>query len=229
MTAQVKKDTTNTDELSAEAVALWLEQQPDFFASRSSLLSTLDLAHNQQGASSLIEKQVQVLRNQKATLENKLFDLIAIAKDNELLSQQVHNMALVLLSADGLDTVIDAARNELIYALEPDELSVKVFTRSATDTENYFVNPREISRLFSSAFRTKRCLCGDLNKVQNRFLFKDNAATIKSSIFIPLFEQHPIGYIAMGSRDVKRFSTSMGTHFLDRLGETLSCAIHHHQ
>ena len=229
MTAQVKKDTINTVELSAESVALWLEQQPDFFTTRPGLLSSLELSHKQLGASSLIEKQVHVLRNQKTTLENKLFDLIEIAKDNELLSQQVHNMALVLLSADGLDSVINSARNELIYALEPDELAVKVFTRSTIDTANYFVNPREISRLFSSAFRTKRCLCGDLNKVQNRFLFKDNAAEIKSSIFIPLFEQHPIGYIAMGSRDVKRFSTSMGTHFLDRLGETVSCTIHNHQ
>ncbi len=226
MTAQAEGKSRSMTTLSADEVSAWLTLNPGFFDSRETLLETLTLSHAQPGASSLIEKQVQVLRKRNKILENKLYELVDIAKDNEKLSQQMHNMGMVLINADGINDIIASARNELDHAFNPDVISINVFVRSADDKAPYFVNPREVSQLFAGAFRTKRCLCGNLHKAQMRYLFGADENLVKSAVFIPLYEHHPLGYISLGSNDSKRFTTSMGTHFLDNLGEMISCAIH---
>ncbi len=226
MTAQVKGELIPVTKLSAEEISAWLSDNPDFFDSREQLLETLTLSHTQPGSSSLIEKQVQVLRKRNKILENKLYELVSIAQDNEKLGQQIHNMGMILINADGINDIIASARNELNSAFNPDVVSVNIFARSSKDKAPYYVNPRDVSQLFASAFRTKRCLCGNLQKAQTRFLFGNSNVEIKSGLFIPLYEHHPLGYISLGSTDNKRFTPSMGTHFIDNLGEMISCAIH---
>ena len=226
MTAQVKGKSRPVIQLNADEISDWLSQNPGFFDSREKLLETLTLSHTQPGSSSLIEKQVQVLRKRNKLLENKLYELVDIAKDNEKLSQQMHNMGMVLINAEGIDDIIASARNELDSAFNPDVVSINVFARSSKDKAPYYVNPRDISQLFASAFRTKRCLCGNLQQAQTNLLFKNSNLEIKSGLFIPLYEHHPLGYVSLGSIDSKRFTSSMGTHFIDNLGEMISCAIH---
>jgi len=60
MTASTARQTPAA--LTDEAVAEWLRANPDFFRRNNELLSTLRLPHASGAAVSLIERQIEVLR-----------------------------------------------------------------------------------------------------------------------------------------------------------------------
>ncbi len=96
-----RKTTLASDGISAEAVAYYLQQHPDFFELNPRLLANLSLPHTAGSTTvSLIERQVAVLRDGNAKLERNLNDLIETARRNDRLSNGVHQLALRLLGAE---------------------------------------------------------------------------------------------------------------------------------
>lgn len=227
MTAQPK---TKTDQkLTPTEVAEWLHNNPEFFKEQPDALEMLELEHETEGAVSLIEHQVSVLRRRNTSLNKKLNELIERAKDNQRLSTQLHQLSLTLLEADTLDSVLSVAREQLDKVFDAEAVSIKLFKTGSKDKAPFYVNARDISKQFSSAYRTHNCLCGTLSKEQNDLIFTDSDIEIKSSVFIPLNEGRPIGFLAMGSARKSRFTPSMGVHFIKSLGELVGRAVISHQ
>ncbi|MCZ6881361.1 MAG: DUF484 family protein, partial [Gammaproteobacteria bacterium] len=77
--------------ISDQAVAHYLDSNPEFFERHALLLGKLHLPH-QTGSSavSLVERQVGILRQRNRKLENQLRELMAIAQDNDELSDKIH-------------------------------------------------------------------------------------------------------------------------------------------
>ncbi len=215
--------------LTPDDVSEWLSQNPDFFADQSVLLESLQLSHDTQGAVSLIEHQVSVLRNKNKSLRGKLSELIELANDNERISTQLHKLSLTLLEADTLDSVLTVAREQLNTVFNAEAVSIRLFKTGNKDKAPYFIKARDVSKLFSSAYRTHNVLCGTLSKEQNDIVFQDVDFEVKSSVFIPLNEGRPIGFLAMASAKKSRFTPSMGTHFVSSLGELVGRAVISHQ
>lgn len=215
--------------LNTEAIAEWLSKNPDFFKDQAALIETLQLSHDAHGAVSLIEHQVSVLRNKNNSLRGKLAELIKLANDNERISTQLHKLSLALLEADTLDSVLSVAREQLNGVFNAEAVSIRLFKTGSKDKAPYFINARDVSKLFSSAYRTHNTLCGTLSKEQNQIVFPDVEFDVKSSVFIPLNEGRPIGFLAMASAKKSRFTPSMGTHFIRSLGELVGRAVISHQ
>jgi len=77
-----------------EAVARYLEDHPDYFQRYPETLSRILLSHETGGkAVSLIERQVQVLREQSQTLQRQLRELVNNARENDVLSGRLHRFA----------------------------------------------------------------------------------------------------------------------------------------
>jgi uncharacterized protein YigA (DUF484 family) len=77
---------------------------------------------------------------------------------------------------------------------------------------------------FKPLLHAARPNCGQLSPEQLRALFDDAAGQVRSVAVVPLMGDEWRGVLAIGSRDSERFSTSMGTLFLSRLGELLQHA-----
>ena len=74
----------------AQAVAVFLRQHPDFFLRYADLLSDLELPHSRAGDTiSLIERQVDGLRQKNASQQVQLEQLVFHAKENELRQQRL--------------------------------------------------------------------------------------------------------------------------------------------
>lgn len=97
-------------ELSAEAVYQYLIQQPDFFINHHDILSRLQVPHESGGAVSLIEKQVSVLRGRCTHLEKSLYDLIAVARQNETVHQRLHSLIQEIITAKSLNDIVSLTR-----------------------------------------------------------------------------------------------------------------------
>ena len=86
-----KKEQPVKDGPSEEAVAEYLRSYPDFFARHSSLFADLRLVHKTGGpATSLLERQIALLRQRNRETEEQLKDLVSVAKLNNSLVEKIH-------------------------------------------------------------------------------------------------------------------------------------------
>ena len=92
--------------LNDTSVADYLQTYPDFFERNSPLLTKLRLPHlRDMGATvSLVERQVEVLRERNQSLERKLKELVDVARANDALADRIHRLCQRLIRAHTLPT-----------------------------------------------------------------------------------------------------------------------------
>ncbi|TCK16833.1 hypothetical protein DFR30_0052 [Thiogranum longum] len=225
MTSQANANPVAAQEPDVEQVARYLASHPEFFENHADLVAELRLSHQSGNTVSLIERQVQVLREQNEGLKTRLLELVDVARDNDRLSDRVHRMTLDLLATDGsaalTDTLEDRLRNEF------DADSISLFLTNIDENQQRESGilkldaNDELKALFEPAFSENKPQCGRLSAEQTAFLFREQAQAIESAAVVPLGDHAQAGLLAIGSREAKRFNNSMGTLFLCHLGELL--------
>ena len=113
--------------ITAETVADYLAEHPDFLHDHPDLLAELLIPHATGSAVSLIERQVQVLRDKHATAQRQLHQLVEVARDNDRLAERMHQLALALLDCMTLADVIGAVDAKLSGAFEADRVALLLF------------------------------------------------------------------------------------------------------
>jgi hypothetical protein len=93
--------------LNAEAVAEFLNQNPEFFEDKPGLLEAIAIPHPHGGrAISLAERQQLQLREKNKLLESKLRELLQFGEENDAIGEKVHRFSLALLSARTLESLL---------------------------------------------------------------------------------------------------------------------------
>jgi uncharacterized protein YigA (DUF484 family) len=206
-----------------------LRNSPDFFLRHPELLSIIEVSHDSGRAVSLIERQVAVLRQQNKTQDERLRELMDVARDNERLAKARHSLSLNLLSAHDLQEVINIVHDTLRNELSADYAVVKLFTDDAQRLEQLpelFVSSQDEGlNVFKTMLQQKNTVCGSASAEQKIFLFDKDAASIKSAAIIPLVAGANLGLIGLGAADGERFKSSMGTDFLAQTGELISASL----
>ncbi len=213
-----------------ESVAQYLSRNSDFFERHQNLLARLRLPHVRSGATiSLVERQVEVLREKQASLEDKLAEFVRVARANDALADKVHRFTRRLLKAGSREAVLteleaslredfDAFNSVLILVgLTPQSFSAR-FVRTLTAEDPNL-------RSFESLFASGKPRCGQVRDTQREFLFGSDANEIGSVALVPLGEQGSLGLLALASADRDRFHPGMSTEFLARMGELISDAL----
>lgn len=196
---------------SPQDVKTFLEQHPDFLVEHPDLLETLQVPHGLDGpAVSLVERQVQVLRDRQAESRQRLAELVRNARDNEALVGRVHALALRLLHAH--DAAAVAAQTEASMHEDFDVRPARLL--AAADL------PSAVRALVASG----KPRCGQLREEDRTALLGDAAAGIASMALVPIGADCRHGLLALGSTDAARFHPGMGTAFLERIGELVAAA-----
>lgn len=233
MTTQLKSKTIATDGVSEEAIAHYLENHPEFFERHGELLTQLKVPHISGGsATSLVEKQVEILRQRNRKLEARLIDLVEIARINTDVSDRIHQLAVRLLALGDPREIIEVVEASLREDFEADMSMIVLFGQGEMYDQltrtHYF---RSIARddpairAFATFMATGKPRCGHLRDAQRNFLFGQNNSELGSAALIPLGDHASVGLLAIGSRDENHFNPAMGTDFLARIGELVSTAI----
>ena len=217
------------DELS---VTQYLQQHPDLFDRHPQLLTRLRLQHPRNGTTvSLIERQVEVLREKHAAIEQKLAEFVRVARDNDALTDRIHRFTRRLLRTAtraqalaqieaGLREDFDAYHTVLVLPLAPGatapggEVASRFLRQVPADDATF--------RTFETLFRNARPRCGQVRDSQRDFLFGAEAADIGSVALIPLSAMTPPGLLALGSVDRDRFHPGMSVEFLARMAELVA-------
>ncbi len=213
-----------------QTITQYLQQHPDLFDRHPQLLTRLRLQHPRNGTTiSLIERQVDVLRDKHTALEQQLAEFVRVARANDALADKIHRFTRRLLRtttrAQAL-TEVEASLREDFDAYHA--VLVLPGTMSA-DAPSRFV--RNVSgddaafRSFESLFGSAKPRCGQVRDSQRDFLFGNEAAGIGSVALIPLSAMTPAGLLALGSVDRDRFHPGMSTEFLSRMAELIADAL----
>ena len=220
------------EEVSAQAVHDYLEAHPDFFERHSALLSQLELPHGAGGSVSLVERQVSMLRQKELKIGRQLKELIEVARDNDLLSNKIHQLTLQLFAARDLHGCIVAIEEAMRSGFGADH-SILVHFGDAElfddiDIGRFFrVVERDSDALgpFATFLKGAGPRCGQVRDSQRDFLFQGDAEEIGSVALVPLGDKAEIGFLAIGSADADRFHPGMSIDYLARVGELIAGAL----
>lgn len=233
MTSQTARGFTQ-ESLTDEAVTQYLQLHPDFFERNSGTLVKLRLPHQRNSAQtvSLVERQVEVLRDRNQSVERKLKELVEVARANDQLADKIHHFARRLIRAATLaDTVgaIEASLREDFEAMN----AVLVLFAPPTDAlqalENRFL--RLLARThgdmktFETFLVTSKPRCGQVRDAQRDWLFGPNNIAIGSVALAPLGANCQLGFLALGSSDSERFHPAMSTDYLARISDYARAAL----
>ena len=135
MTSQargIKQDAINDG-----SVAQYLETYPDFFERNGALLAKLRLPHlRDSGATvSLVERQVEVLRERNQALERKLKELVDVARANDALADRIHRLSQRLIRARTLLETINALEASLREDFDARDSVLLLFMEQARELE----------------------------------------------------------------------------------------------
>ena len=225
--AQPKTPTTLDD----SAVIEFLSGNPDFLIKHPELLEVLEVSQGVTGATSLLERQVSLLRGKNNNLESQLENLITAARSNEQIMKRLQHLTLELLRADSLDMLLSTCQDVLRGEFNADFVSFRLFQdKPGTDMPGlHFVKSNHAMMIaLRGLIDDMKPVCGPCPEEQLNFLFRENGSRIKSVALIPLQCDHSIGLLALGSLEEERFNTSVGTVFLSHLGELIATTIAQH-
>ena len=209
-----------TDQYPSEAeVIAWLREHPDFLSRQPELFAELEVPH-EAGTSSLIEKQVDILRSDNRRLKRQLEHLSGVAGENERLMQRLHRMALGLVATDSFDALYRRLHEGLSGDFRADAVCLLLDAETAGKFTGADIAPLPAKQpdWMQKLLASGTPQCGRLTREKREAVFGAHGAELGSAALVPLADR---GLLGIGSKSDDRFHPDMGTLFLELLRETL--------
>ena len=212
-----------------EVVATYLRKNPDFLEEFPDILENLHLNHSSGAAVSLIERQVDQLRQKNQDLARQLNQMVHVATENEQLMTRLHQLSLELMLISDRKEFFTHLGNSLLNDFNADILQIcllkqDIATEAGEDVKYLRADDPDVER-FQVYLDKNITICGRLGESKLEFLFGSKARWVQSTALVPLGEKGKHGMMAIGSSDESRFYPGMGTLFLDLLANVISSSI----
>lgn len=213
MTAQ------KTSNISAEQVAQWLRDNPDFFHQHPEALEILRLPAG-TGVRGVVDFQsvlVERLKTDKTKASKLQKELIETFRANMNNQSRIHTAVLVLLEAESFEEVVETITQDFPVLLDVDTASLII---ESTSKEVPFIH--QAGMRFARAGTVNRWLgTGDAllqaNVNGQEDIFGPGAGLVKSQALLRLeiSPDTPAGILAFGSRDPDMFQPDQA---IDQIG-----------
>lgn len=217
MTQSISPETLT--ELSAESIAQYLTQHPDFFINHNELLLALKLHHESGKAISLIEYQLNRYRKRNNELQQQLNQLVEIARENDRLYEKTRRLVLELIEAQSLENLTAILEDTLRHDFKVDKVAFILFHDNTLITSRT-CKLEEAQQKLGNLLSSDKITTGQLRENMLEFLFGQNH-NIASSALAPLINNHLIGLLALGSYDISRYQRETGTLFLRQISDII--------
>jgi uncharacterized protein YigA (DUF484 family) len=211
-------------------IATFLSANPDYFLHHGELLASLRLPHASGGVVSLVERQIEVLRDKNHSGETRLAELVAIARANEQLAAKIHQFTRRLMRAPTRRAVLAQMEAAFREGFDVTQTVLLLFGNAGANTDDLrFV--RQVAQTapdlagFESLLASGRPRCGQIRDSQRDFIFGADSSSIGSVALVPLTGEAALGLLVLGSHNRDRFHPGMSTDFLAHLGELIGDAL----
>ena len=209
----------------------YLRQNPDFFARHDDLLAEISLPHDSGSAISLLERQVNILRERGTEARQKLNNLLENARNNDQLFDTTQHLVLALLGAANATEIAEIAQKQLSNHANVDACELIVVEKEGLDVTSTVRTQcsEHLKTEFEDIFRLKRTHCGSLNQKTIDQLFQNDAAPIRSTALCPVISNGEVlAILALGNQRKDTFSVNLDTLFLDFIGRVVGTVLGKH-
>ena len=204
---------TAPEAVTAAIVSDYLRAHPDFFDQHPDVLGDLKLAHVSDGAVSLVERQVALLRERNAELRRRLDGLVARAEQNEALLHATQEVISSLAERSSKDDIAS-----LFCALVKKSFSVELVAFHWCGDNGDSPSNAVASHLLGN----KNATSGPLRAHELKALFDEEATEGSAALALLTTRRQESAVITVGSVDATRYGIGEGTLFLEYLADVIS-------
>lgn len=202
-------------------VERFLEEHPAFFKHRPELLMSLELPHGGPGAVSLVERQVNLLRERNIDMRHRLATMTRIAEENDSLFATTRQTVLALLDcADARE--LEATTTDCLRDRFGVEYACQIWFSAAAPWLDHLPeidSGRE--NVVAGLLKRGQAFCGVFRAEEMSALFPGCTSEGSAAIAPLIIEDTLVGALAVGSSDVRRYDGDVGTMFLEHLAEVI--------
>ena len=211
-------------------VAAYLLANPDFFVDRDRLLLKIQVPHKSKGTISLVEKQLDVIRDRQKKTRRQLKEFVENAERNKEIFDKSRKLILSMMAAKQSSEFFAALEKGLKRDFGCKANSLMVFGKPKQI--NHFTSriPAESARKYVGALmQSKVPTLGTLRPREQDFLFRDQSEKVKSAAVLTIRDKNKhLGMLAIGSSDMEYFTADMDTLFINFIAETLGKLLPQH-
>ena len=211
--------------INAEAIAKFLQDNPEFFEKYPETFANLKVPHpHQSKAISLGERQILTLRSRMRDLEWQLSGLVRHATGNEKISQLLIDWCASLLAEDNIQQLPEHIEQGIARLFELPNLTLKVWDLPRLQ-EHHTCRQDVSAELKQEVAQMQQPWCG---KPDNQVAITTLSDTPASAAIIPITigtPPIPVGVLVLGSPDETRFTPDMGTDFLKTIARLSGAAL----
>ena len=216
--------------ITEDDIAHYLASNPAFFQRHAELLSAVQLTspHGHR-AVSLQERQAEMLRDKIKVLELRIMEMIRAGSENMVIADRLQRWARQLLQVPTPTELPAAIVSEIRDQFMVPQVAIKVWDVAAAHQGAEFAQgASEGARSFASSLTQPYC---GVNAGFEPIQWLEDPKAVQSLALIPLrvgavTEPTPaFGLLVLASPDSQRFTSGMGTDFLERIAELASAAL----
>jgi uncharacterized protein YigA (DUF484 family) len=196
--------------LDSKEVELFLLDNLDFFETRESLVSEMSFKHSSSSASSILERQINKLREDHKSLINMLTSFMETASINEDLFNKSKNLTLQILESSTRKQIINKVENSFSKDFKVDKPLLKFHKNKKID---------ELEKLTGLSLHKGAIHCGSLSSEKMNVLFNDNK--IGSMVVAVIVVGNEIGLLMLGSFDRSKYLGDEDTTFIEYIRDVL--------
>ena len=201
------------ESLDPKEVEAFLKANPNFLQDRPGLLAVLNLPHGGEGAVSLVERQVSVLRERNITSRQKIAELSDIGRESDRLLEATRRTILALLSAENRKALSQTWLDQLQQTFEAE--TGALIWAGADDGHS------EPLAMATRLIRQGDSFSGILRPEEMAELFGIKPTEGSAALALVRRGDEVIGALAVGSQNAQRYRPEDGTLFLDYLAEVI--------
>ena len=199
-----------TNKLDPKEVELFLLDNLDFFESRESLVGEMKFRHSSSSASSLLERQINKLRDEQSNLMDLLSSFVNTAQLNEGLFKKSKELTLSILGASSRNQIKDIVQKSFTENFGVNNCKLDFYSNSDIG---------EIEHKTGMSFHKGAVHCGSFSKEKMEFLFKDE--NVESVALAVLIDSKEIGILMLGSYERTRYLGDEDTTFIEYIRDIL--------
>jgi uncharacterized protein YigA (DUF484 family) len=223
-------NTSLSHPITEDDIVDFLTHTPDFFERHAELLATIQLSspHGNR-AVSLQERQAEMLRDKIRALEHRVMAMIRNVNENVILSDRMLRWACKLFLATDLAALPGQIAEDIASQFSVPQVGIKVWgVAPAFADADFAKGVSEDGQLFASSLMEPFC---GINAGLEAVSWLPDAKAATSLAILPL--RHgpagstapAFGMLVLASPDSQRFTSAMGTDFLERVAELASAAL----
>lgn len=218
-------------DLTEKEVADYLKANPGFFENRDALVMKLKIPHKNKGAISLVEKQLEVMRDRQRKTRKQLTEFVASAEANKEIFDKSRRLVLNLVAANRGKYFFDALEKGLKKDFGCKAYSLVVFGKRPRQVNHFTtrVTADSARNYVGALMRAKEPTLGVLRPEEQDFLFRHQSEKVKSAAVLSVKERNrQLALLAIGHSDPHYFSPQMDTLFIGFIADVLAKLLPRH-